>query len=206
MVSCFYMSRFPVTNEQYEKFDPAHRSKRAPEAGDNHPVIYVSSIEAIKFCLWLNTREKRKYRLPTEAEWEYAARGTDGRAYPWGDKLNQGDLANFADCNTTFPWRAADINDGYAQTSPVASYPKGASPFGIEDMSGNVWEWCQDYFEAYKGNDRINPRGPVNGIRRIYRGGSWKSRASSLRCSTRNFNVPDYASNDVGFRVMCDCE
>ncbi|MEI8340529.1 MAG: SUMF1/EgtB/PvdO family nonheme iron enzyme [Verrucomicrobiota bacterium] len=206
MVSCFHMSRFPVTNEQYERFDPSHRSKRAPWADDNHPVIYVSSIEAIKFCMWLNTREKRKFRLPTEAEWEYAARGTEGRIFPWGDKLNRGDLANLADCNTNFPWRAEDINDGYAQTSPVSAYPRGASPFGIEDMSGNVWEWCQDYFEAYKGNERIDPRGPVSGTRRVYRGGSWKSRASSLRGSTRNFNMPDYSSNDVGFRVVCDCE
>jgi formylglycine-generating enzyme required for sulfatase activity len=206
MLSYFYMSRFPVTNEQYERFDPSHRSKRAPWADDSHPVIYVSSIEAIKFCMWLNTREKRKYRLPTEAEWEYAARGTEGRVFPWGAKLNRGDLANFADCNTTFPWRAADIDDGYAQTSPVATYPKGASPFGIEDMAGNVWEWCMDYFEGYKGNDRINPRGPLNGTRRIYRGGSWKSRASSLRGAARNFNMPDYSSNDVGFRIVCDCE
>ena len=206
MVSCFYMSRFPVTNDQYEKFDPSHRAKRAPWADGSHPVIYVSSTEAAKFCIWLNSRERKKYRLPTEAEWEYAARGAEGRIYPWGSKLNRGDLANFADSNTTFPWRVAEINDGYAQTSPVSAFPKGASPFGIEDMSGNVWEWCMDYFEAYKGNERVNPRGPVNGTRRIYRGGSWKSRASSLRGSTRSFNLPDYSSNDVGFRVVCECD
>ena len=206
LVNCFYIAQFPVTNEQYEKFDPSHRSKRAPWADDKHPVIYVNSLDAINFCAWLNTQGKHKFRLPTEAEWEYAARGSEGRIFPWGDKLNRGDLANFADCNTSFPWRATDINDGYAQTSPVSTYPKGASPFGIMDMAGNVWEWCHDYFETYRGGDRIAPKGPAQGTRRVYRGGSWKSKASSLQGSTRNFNTPDYSSNDVGFRVVCDCD
>jgi len=205
MIDCFYLSRFPVTNEQYEKFDPSHRAKRPPWADGKHPVIYVSSLEAIKFCAWLSGKGKRVFRLPTEAEWEYAARGPEGRIYPWGEKLTRGDLANFADCNTTFPWRDESINDGYAQTSPIGTYPKGASPFGIEDMAGNVWEWCIDFFENYKGTERLNPVGPSTGTRRIYRGGSWKSRASSLRSSTRNFNTPDYSSNDVGFRIACSC-
>ena len=165
----------------------------------------MNSQEAMKFCIWLSSRGKRNFRLPTEAQWEYAARGQEGRIFPWGDKLNRGDLANFADCNTTFPWRDPVINDGYAQTSPVGTYPKGASPFGIEDMAGNVWEWCHDFFEIYKGTERVNPTGPVTGTRRIYRGGSWKSRASSLRASSRNFNTPDYSLNDVGFRIVCNC-
>ena len=206
LVSCFYLSRFPITNEQYEQFDPAHRSKRAPWADGNHPVIYVSSLDAINFCAWLSAQASRKFRLPTEAEWEYAARGTEGRIFPWGAELNRGNLANFADCNTAFPWRAVNINDGYAQTSPVSSYPKGAGPFGIEDMAGNVWEWCHDYFESYRVGERTNPKGPTQGAKRVYRGGSWKSKASSLHGSTRNFNTPDYSSNDVGFRVACDCE
>jgi formylglycine-generating enzyme required for sulfatase activity len=205
-VTAFYMSRFPVTNDQYELFDSRHRVKRASWADGKHPVIYVSSIEAIKFCEWLTARERKKYRLPTEAEWEYAARGMDARSYPWGEKLNRGDLANFADRNTTFAWRELEIDDGYAETSPVGAYPRGASAFGIEDMAGNIWEWCLDYFEPYKGKDRTNPRGPSNGTRRVYRGGSWKSRATSLRAAMRNFNVPDYSSNDVGFRVVCECE
>ena len=203
--SCFFMSRFPVTNWQYQKFDPGHASKRAPHADDRHPVIYVTSIDASKFCEWLGSRDRKKYRLPTEAEWEYAARGLDGRSYPWGEKLERGDLANFADRNTNFLWSDYTIDDGYAETSPVGAYPRGVSPFGIEDMAGNVWEWCFDFFEAYKEKPRNNPRGPAVGTSRIYRGGSWKSRASSLRATARNFNMPDFSANDVGFRIVCEC-
>lgn len=203
--SCFYIARFPVTNRQYEKFDPSHAAKRASWAKDDHPVIYVSSNDAMNFCKWISSREHKKYRLPTEAEWEYAAKGSDGRAYPWGEKLDRGDLANFADRRTNFLWKDHRIDDGYAETSPVGAYPHGASPFGMEEMAGNVWEWCLDFLEQYKNRPRTNPRGPSSGTKRIYRGGSWKSRAGSLRASTRGFNLPEYSSNDVGFRAVCEC-
>ena len=205
-VGCFYMGRFPVTNGQYEAFEAAHRAKRGARADERHPVIYVSSQQAEKFCQWLSQKEGRKYRLPTEAEWEYAARGLEGRVYPWGDELNEGYYANFADFNTTFPWRDAGINDGFAETAPVGSYPRGASPFGIEDLSGNVFEWCLDCFEPYRGKDIVNRRGSAHGNQRIYRGGSWRSKASSLRASARHFNMPNYASSDVGFRLVCEVE
>jgi formylglycine-generating enzyme required for sulfatase activity len=205
-VSRYYISRHPITNAQYEMFDPNHTRKRAPGAGDNHPVVYVSSIEAAKFCQWLGARERRRYRLPTEAEWEYAARGKDGRKYPWGNQEGRPDLANFADANTDFAWSDRKINDGFAESSPVGAFPKGASPFGAEDMAGNVWEWCQDYMEAYRGVPKTNPRGPVGGLKRVYRGGSWKSRFHSLRATTRGANVPNYACNDLGFRIVCECE
>ena len=205
-LSRFYMSRFPVTNAEYEQFDPSHIRKRAPGAGDRHPVVYVSSLEAIKFCQSLATRERRKYRLPTEAEWEYAARGTDGRKYPWGNHDGRGDLANFADRNTVFAWSDREIDDGYPESSPVGAFPFGASPFGIEDMAGNIWEWCLDYLEAYRGTPKVNPRGPANGAKRVYRGGSWKSRFHSLRATARGSNMPNYSCNDLGFRVVCECE
>ena len=127
-------------------------------------MVYVSSLEAAKFCQWLSARERRRYRLPTEAEWEYAARGTDGRKYPWGNQEGRGDLANFADRNTIFAWSDREIDDGFAESSPVGAFPLGASPFGMEDMAGNVWEWCLDFVEAYRGTPKINPRGPSAGI------------------------------------------
>jgi formylglycine-generating enzyme required for sulfatase activity len=205
-IGCFYIGRFPITNAQYEKFDSSHSRKRTPTADDSHPVVYVNSVQATAFCNWLSTKEGRKYRLPTEAEWEYAARGPENRIYPWGDRLDAGHFANFADRRTSFAWRDPNIDDGFAETAPVGSYPRGASPFGVEDMSGNVYEWCLDFFDFYKGGARTNPRGPSAGQKRVYRGGSWKSRASSLRTTARGFNTPDYASNDLGFRVVCECE
>ncbi len=205
-VTRFFMSRFPVTNEQYEAFDPLHARKRAAGAGGKHPVVYVSSADAMKFCQWLSARDRRKYRLPTEAEWEYAAKGRDGRMYPWGKYARRGDLANFADKNTVFAWSDPEIDDGYAESSPVGAFPRGASPFGVEDLAGNVWEWCSDYFEPYKALPKVNPHGPPNGTKRVYRGGSWKSRFASLRTTTRNANAPNYSCNDLGFRVVCECE
>ncbi len=202
----FYMARYLITNAQYEQFDPGHARKRAPGAGDNHPVIYVSSLDAMKFCQWLTTRERKKYRLPTEAEWEYAARGTDGRKYPWGNFSDRNNVANFADRNTVFAWSDRDIDDGYPESSPVGAFPLGASYFRIDDMAGNVWEWCLDYFEAYRGAPKTNPRGPTAGMKRVYRGGSWKSRFNSLRATARGSNAPNYSCNDLGFRVVCECD
>lgn len=205
-LSRFYMSRFPITNAEFEKYDPTHSRKRAPGASDRHPVVYVSSLEAIKFCQSLSARERKKYRLPTEAEWEYAARGLDGRKYPWGNQDRLGNVANFADRNTVFAWSDREIDDGYPESSPVGAFPYGASPFGMEDMAGNVWEWCLDYFEPYRGAPRANPRGPTSGAKRVYRGGSWKSRFNSLRATTRGANTPSYSCNDLGFRIVCECE
>ena len=123
----YYISRHPITNAQYEMFDPSHARKRAPAAGGKHPVVYVSSVEAAKFCQWLSSRERRRYRLPTEAEWEFAARGTDNRKYPWGNHDGRGDLANFADRNTVFAWSDRKIDDGFAESSPVGAFPRSES-------------------------------------------------------------------------------
>jgi formylglycine-generating enzyme required for sulfatase activity len=205
-ISRFFLSRYPITNADYEQFDPTHARKRAAGAGDRHPVVYVSSLEAIKFCEWLSSREHKRYRLPTEAEWEYAARGGDGRRYPWGNYEGRGDLANFADKNTVFAWSDREIDDGYPESSPIGSFPLGASSFGMEDMAGNVWEWCVDYFEPYRGAPKVNPRGPKTGAKRVHRGGSWKSRFNSLRTTARGSNVPSFLCNDLGFRIACDCD
>ena len=205
VLSCFHLSRYPITNAQYEAFDPGHASRRAPWADERHPVIYVNWNDAQAFCKWLGAQDKKTYRLPTEAEWEYAARGDEGRMYPWGDWTAVGQFANFADARTNFPWRDVTIDDGFAETAPVGRFPRGASPFGVEDMAGNVFEWCLDTYEAYKGKEAVNPRPSNVGRHRVYRGGSWKSRPSSLRTTARAFNEPGYSSSDIGFRIVCEC-
>ena len=203
-LSEFYMARFPVTNAQYEQFDPGHRKKRIKGADDDHPVVYVSSLEAVKYCTWLSQKDGKNYRLPTEAEWEYAARGTDNRKYPWGNDDHRGDFANFADASTTFPWRDPRVHDGYPETSPVGAFLRGVSFFGLADMAGNVWEWCLDFYQPLPGAPKRNPRGVASGSTRVYRGGSWKSRFTNLRASARSSVAATYASNDVGFRVACE--
>ena len=203
-LTAFYCSRWPVTNAQFEQFDPTHRSRRIPGADDRHPVVYVSALEAGRFCDWLSQKERKKYRLPSEAEWEYAACGIEPRTFPWGETWGRPVNANFADVNKKLPWADASFDCGFAATSPVGSFPRGASPFGIEDMAGNVWEWCLDCFSAYPGKERSNPRGTGDSSKRIHRGGSWKSRAASLRVSARAFNAPEFSANDVGFRIVCE--
>lgn len=202
-ISAFYLSRWPITNALYEQFDPAHRALRAPGAGDHHPVVFVSAHDAARFCEWLSHHERRQYRLPTEAEWEYAARGTDDRVYPWGDTLDRGVYANFADVNTRLPWADPSIDDGFAESNPIGSFPRGVSPFGMEEMAGNVWEWCLDGLITYPGREQTNPRGPLDGARRVVRGGSWKSRPGNLRVSARAFQPPGTTAHDIGFRILC---
>jgi formylglycine-generating enzyme required for sulfatase activity len=204
-LSEFYLSRHPVTNLEYERFDPSHRQKRMKCAGDDHPVVYVSSLDAIRYCQWLSQKDGRNYRLPTEAEWEFAARGTDCRKYPWGSHDRRGGFANFADARTAFPWRDPQIDDGYPETSPVGAFPQGASFFGLEDMAGNVWEWCLDFYHPLPGTPKRNPRGVASGSRRVHRGGSWKSRFTNLRATARGSNAANFSCNDVGFRVACEC-
>jgi formylglycine-generating enzyme required for sulfatase activity len=205
-LSGFYIAQHPVTNEQFEQFDPRHKAKRMQGAGADHPVVYVTSLEAEKFCEWLRQKDGRSYRLPTEAEWEFAARGIDGRKYPWGNNPGRGELANFADASTAFAWRDPQINDGYPVTSPVGAFSRGASFFAIEDMAGNVWEWCLDFYQPLAGSPKQNPRGPASGMKRTYRGGSWKSRFSNLRATARSSNAPNYSCNDIGFRIVCEIE
>ena len=224
----FYISRYPITNAQYELFDPDHAPWRSPQAGGTHPVVYVSHFDATRFCTWLSEREGKRYRLPTEAEWEYTARGTDGRVYPWapalkaglakvtllggnggharGEPDGQGKVARFADGNTAVTAHDPNLDNGCVEASPVGLYPRGASPFGVEDLAGNVWEWCQDFYDTYKRVERTNPRGPQHGTQRVCRGGSWKSPFVSLKATTRGYNLPTYTGNDVGFRVVCECE
>ena len=187
--------------------------------GDDHPVISVSWYDAEKYCEWLSEKIDLDFMLPTEAQWEKSARGTDGRAFPWGNEDVTADRANFADMIFAEKYGEErrghyDLNDGFAETSPVGSFPGGASPYGVMDMAGNVWEWCYDYYDPdyYSVSPDINPFGPNAGGDRVNRGGSydnWSGYASperghNLRSAERTGNEPDSSDDHMGFRIAID--
>jgi len=149
---------------------------------EDHPATQVSWHGAQAYCAWAGAR------LPTEAEWEKAARGVDGRSYPWGNQLPDCDQAQFGDCG--------------GMTVPVGSLPAGASPYGVLDMAGNVWEWVADWYDpAYYGSSPAqNPPGPDSGVRKVFRGGSWGYPPTFIRAGDRARNRPTYAGFNVGFR------
>ena len=205
-VDAFHMDKYAVTNASYAGFVAAtgHRSPECagsgkadwnrwsggepPEGYGDHPVVDVSWDDAVAYCEWAGKR------LPTEAEWEKTARGTDGRAYPWGDEE--------AD------YRRAVMDDGGGngcgedRTWPVGSKPLGASPYGVHDMSGNVWEWVSDWYEGeyYSESPSRNPEGPSTGSDRVLRGGSWGDAADHLRAAGRPYYLPVFRHYSFGFR------
>jgi serine/threonine-protein kinase len=162
---------------------------------DEHPVVQVSWNDAKAYCKWAGAR------LPTEAEWEKGARGTDGLMYPWGNTFD-GTKLNFADKNTNLDWSDSNWDDGYADTAPVGSYPDGASPYGALDMAGNVWEWVADWYDSgyYAASPESNPRGPASGDYRVIRGGSWSDDVALVRAACRYGDPPDDSASYVGFR------
>jgi formylglycine-generating enzyme required for sulfatase activity len=149
---------------------------------EDHPATQVSWYGAQAYCAWAGAR------LPTEAEWEKAARGVDGRRYPWGDRAPGCDRAQYGDCG--------------GETVPVGANPAGASPCGALDMAGNVWEWVADWYDpAYYGfSPAQNPLGPDSGLRKGFRGGSWGYPPAFIRAGDRARNRPTYAGFNVGFR------
>ena len=159
--------------------------------GDHYPIVGVSWTDAVAYCDWLSKKRGVKVALPSEAQWEKAARGIDGRKYPWGNGELTGKLAN------TY------MEDGYKYTSPVGSFPDGSSPFGALDMSGNVWEWCEDWygFDYYKNSPYKNPIGPNSGACRVVRGGGWFRAGDGCRCAYRYRDGPSFRGNVVGFRL-----
>jgi formylglycine-generating enzyme required for sulfatase activity len=184
----FSIDKFEVTNALYQKFVKA-TGRAAPGHwtaselnGPQQPVVGVSWDDAVAYCAWAGKR------LPTEAEWEKAARGTDGSKYPWGDK-----------------WDASRANSSESRlgaTAKVGSYPSGASPYRAHDMAGNAWEWVADWYdeEYYKKGPDRNPKGPDTGFTRVLRGGSWDLSPVNLRAAYRYDNPPDYRFNRIGFR------
>jgi len=205
----FWIYQTEVTNHQYRQCIESGvcSGTRKAYPDDDHPVTLVFRRDGHKYCEWAGGR------LPTEAEWEKAARGTDGRKFPWGNEPVTGDRANFCDVNCNVDWGNPDTtqDDGYAQTAPVGSYPAGASPYGALDMAGNAWEWVSDGFdpEYYNTSPYRNPKGPHGGgYEEILRGGSWLNHAQSLRVTNR-FSLDEAIFEDIvldtfGFRCVQD--
>ncbi len=166
-------------------------------SGSNLPRETVSWFDAVAHC------DSRGARLPTEAEWEYAARGPDGLGFPWGDAFD-GSLVNYCDSNCRYEWADASSSDGYQNTAPVGSYPGGVSWVGAYDLSGNVWEWVSDWYGPYPSAAQVNPSGPNSGDGRALRGGSLLNHAPAARGTSRDEQNPDFTGNNLGFRCARD--
>jgi formylglycine-generating enzyme required for sulfatase activity len=187
-LSGFSMQQHEVTNQEYRRFDPSHEF---PAGEEQHPAANVTWYAAAAYAAWLGAS------LPTEAQWEYAARGTGatkGRIYPWGDAAPD-------QSRTVF---------GGTSTMPVGSHPLGRTPEGLDDMAGNVWEWCRDWYGPYGVQDASDPLGPIaadadrlGGVpARVLRGGSFGINVSYLRAASRGRDDPGFRGGYIGFRVV----
>jgi iron(II)-dependent oxidoreductase len=213
-LDAFRIGRYPVTNAQYARFIEeggyenrdywieAGRVWREAESiaqprfwedpkwnQPNHPVVGVSWYEAVAYCRWLSETTGQEFRLPSEAEWEKAARGEHGREWPWGNEFD--------------PQKANTEESGLRRTTPVGQYsPEGDSPYGASDMAGNVWEWCstleRDYpYQPDDSREDLEGEGP-----RVVRGGSWFDDQRGVRCAYRHWDDPDDRDLNLGFRVV----
>jgi serine/threonine-protein kinase len=207
-LGAFWIDRTEVTNAQYRTCveagvceEPTVCDWGAPTYTEgskaDHPVVCVDWNDARTYCQWAGKR------LPTEAEWEKAARGTDEFIYPWGDTFD-GRLVNSCDINCEFVERKnEDWDDGYTDTAPVGSYADGASPYGAWDMAGNVWEWVSDWYDGsyYALSPNSNPPGPDTGTFKVARGGSWYDPWYHARAATRRGH--DLSDRGSIFGIRC---
>jgi formylglycine-generating enzyme required for sulfatase activity len=230
----FYLGKYEVTRGQFRRFvesesykteaeldgkgsvgwdeasedfkqDKKYNWKNAGfEQSDDHPVVNVSWNDAVKYCEWLSKKEGKRFRLPTEAEWEYSSRARILNRFSFGD--DEEDLAkhgNVADgtAKEKYPkWdKAIRAKDGYIYTSPVGRF--GVNVFGLHDIYGNVWEWCGDWYGEYSTESVSDPSGPSSGSGRVYRGGSWNSHPLLCRSAVRGADLPSFRGGYLGFRL-----
>jgi formylglycine-generating enzyme required for sulfatase activity len=198
-LSPFRLGRYPVTNQEYERFLKETESKNVPSSWDNknfnqpqQPVVGLSWDDTQLFCEWAGCR------LPTEAEWEYACRAGTTTAFYFGDSLSS-KQANF---DGNYPYGKAKKGPYLEKTSPVGSYEPNA--FGLYDMHGNVWEWCQDWFaeDYYQRSPKVDPPGPEQGQYRVLRGGCWLGSGEFCRSACRGGGRPSARIRGIGFRVV----
>jgi formylglycine-generating enzyme required for sulfatase activity len=193
----FELARYPVTNIEYHVF-VYNASHKVPkhwigfkylDGTDDHPVTNVSRHDVDAYIRWLNQQVHSVYRLPTEVEWEKAARGTDLRTYPWGDGFD--------------PWRCNTVESGKKQTTPVGEYsPGGDGPYGNSDIVGNVWEWTSSLMKPYPLRiEDMREASPLPGNKLVVRGGAWYYSRALARCSSREGVLPDFMSASLGFRL-----
>ena len=210
-VDAFLIGKYEVMNSQYHSFvkatghrlpenccDPKYnlwKGDLVPPDVEKLPVVNVSWDDAVAFCKWNDSR------LPTEAEWEKAARGTDGRTYPWGNEPPSGNRANYS-------FDPVSVWEGPASLAKRNQYEFGKSPYGALEMAGNVWEWVQDWYDEnyYKSSPAKNPAGPDKGEARVIRGASWRNTADMLRAANRNKHAPGERRVYVGIRCAKDAK
>jgi formylglycine-generating enzyme required for sulfatase activity len=190
-VSEFTMGRYAVTFEQYDRFAKATGRKLPGACGwgrRSRPIMKVSWFDATTYAEWLNDITGEDFRLPTEAEWEYACRAGTKTDYSFGEKITE-EQANFDRSNN--------------RTMPVGSYQP--NPFGLYEMHGNVWEWCADWYDRYPTGKVKDPMGPDNGKYRVLRGGSWFVNAGLTRSTSRTCDEPGERDHSRGFRLAGAC-